>query len=87
MDSPQVDPPPNVSIDEAQPLHTPPLRKSSRVGNVPLRYNFIIENNNTPYIIENDDLMIYSEAIMSDYSNKWLEAIKFKMDSMYANQV
>ena len=55
--------------------------------NIPLRYGFVIENDNTPHIIENDDPMTYSEAVMSSDSSKWLKAIKFKMNSMYDNQV
>ena len=55
--------------------------------NVPLRYEFIIENDNTTHIIENDDPTTYSNAVMSSDSDKWLNAMKFEMDSMYANQV
>ena len=65
MDSPQVDPQPEVPIDEVQPLHTLSLRKSKRVRNAPLKYEFVIENNNEPYIIENDDPMTYLEAVRS----------------------
>ena len=78
---------PVVSIIEAQPLHAPPLRRSSRVCSVPLRYGFVIENDNTTHIIENDDPMTYSKTVMSSDSGKWLNTMKFKMDSMYANQV
>ena len=49
--------------------------------------NFIIENNNTPHIIENDDPMTYSEAVISRNSDRWLKAIKFEMDFLYINQV
>ena len=55
--------------------------------NVPLRYGFDSENGNTTYIIENDDPMTYSKVVMSSDSDKWLNAMKFEMDSMYANQV
>ena len=55
--------------------------------NVLLRYGFVIENDNTSHIIENDDPMTYLEAVMSSDSDKWFEAIKFEMDSMYTNQV
>ena len=75
-----------MPIVEAQPLHTP-LRRSSRVCSVPLRSGFVIENDNTIYIIENDDPTTYSEVVMSSDSDKWLNTMKFKMDSMYANQV
>ena len=75
-----------MPIVEVQPLYTP-LRRSSRVHKVPLRYEFIIENDNTSHIIENDDHTIYSEAIMSSNSDKWLNAMKSEMDFMYTNQV
>ena len=55
--------------------------------NVPLRFGFVIKNDNTFHIIENDDLTTYSEAVMSSDSNKWLNTMKFEMDSMYVNQV
>ena len=76
-----------MPIIEAQSLHTPPFRKSSRVRNVSLRYRFIIENDNTSHIIENDDPTTYSKAVMSSDSDEWLKAMKFEMDSMYTNQV
>src|SRR4051794_39152787 len=36
---------------------------------------------------EIDDLATYEEAMMSPDSNKWLEAMKSEMESMYENQV
>ena len=54
---------------------------------VPLRYGFVIENDNTSHMIENDDPTIYSEAVMSSDSDKWLNAMKYEIDSMYTNQV
>ena len=78
---------PDVSIIEAQSLHTPSLWRSSRVRNVPLRYGFVIKNDNTTHIIENDDPTTYSKAVMSSDSDKWLNVKKFKIDSMYTNQI
>ena len=52
-----------------------------------LRYEFVIENDNTTHIIENDDPTTYSEAVMSSDSDKWLNIMKFEIDFMYANQV
>ena len=78
---------PVIPIVETQPLHTPSLRRSSRVCSVPLRYGFVIENDKTTRIIENNESMTYSEAVMSSDSDKWLNTIKFEIDSMYANQV
>ena len=66
----QNDSQPNASIIKAQLLHTPPLQRSSRVHNIPLKYGFVIENDNTSHIIENNDPTTYSEAIMSSESDK-----------------
>ena len=54
--------------------------------NVPIRYEFHYENNEA-HIIENDEPLTYMKAIMSRDSDKWLEAMKSEMDSMYFNQV
>ena len=54
--------------------------------NAPLRYEFIIKNNEA-YIIQNDELLTYTEAVMSRDLDKWLKAMKSEMDSMYSNQV
>ena len=53
----------------------------------PLRYDFFIENNNLINIIQDDDPLIYSKAVMSRDLDRWLEAIKSKMDLMYTNQI
>ena len=51
-----------------------------------MRYGFVIENNEA-HIIENDEPLTYTEAIMRRDSDKWLEAMKSEMVSMYSNQV
>ena len=55
--------------------------------NVPLRYGFIIENDNKFHIIENNDPTTYSKAVMSSDADKWLSTMKSEIDSMYTNQV
>ena len=59
----------------------------SRVYSVPLRYGFVIENDNKTHISENNEPTTYSKAVMSSDSDKWLNTMKFEIDSMYANQV
>ena len=54
--------------------------------NAPLRYGLIIKNNEA-HIIENDKTLTYTEAVMSKDSDKWLETMKFKLDSIYSNQI
>ena len=52
----------------------------------PERYGFIIENNEAQ-IIENDEPLTYTDAVTSRDSDRWLEAMRSEMDSMYVNQV
>src|SRR3954466_1901391 len=59
-------------------------RRSNRTCAAPELYrnpvmNFMVD--------EIDDPVTYEEAAMSPDSNKWLEAMKFEMESMYENQV
>ena len=54
---------------------------------VPLRYGFVIEDDNEASIIHDDDPMTYSKAVERKDSDKWLSAMKSEMDSMYSNQV
>ena len=59
-------------------------RRSSRTRAAPELYgnpimNFMVD--------ENDDPATYEEAMMSLDSNKWLEAMKSEIESMYENQV
>ena len=49
-----------------------------------MRYRFIIENDEA-HIIKNDDPLTYLKVVVSRNSDKWLEVMKFKMDSMYTN--
>ena len=83
---PQRDPQPEVPKDKVHPLYTP-LRRSDKVRQVSLRYGFVIGNDKEINIIEDNDLLTYSEAVMSRDFGRWLEATKSEMDSMYTNQV
>ena len=72
-------------IDHETPKEdTTEPRRSSRTRAAPELYgnpvmNFMID--------EIDDPATYEEAMMSPDSNKWLEAMKSEMESMYENQV
>ena len=68
----QEDPQLEEPKDEVHPQYTPPLRRSDRVCQASLRYGFIIKNDN----IQDDDLLIYSKAVMSRDSDRWLKAMK-----------
>ncbi|KAK4386090.1 Copia protein [Sesamum angolense] len=61
---------------------TPLSKRSARVPQPPERYGFL-------GVIDqlDNDLKTYGEAMLDIDSGKWLEAMKFKMDSMSSNQV
>ncbi|KAL0361591.1 UNVERIFIED_CONTAM: hypothetical protein Sradi_3843600 [Sesamum radiatum] len=67
------------------PVHTngvPILRRSTRESRVPERYGFIVLTSQL-----DNDAKTYGEAMSDINSDKWLEAMKFEMDSMGSNQV
>ena len=49
------------------------------------KYEFVIENDDTPYIIENDIFLIYLKIIMSRDSDRWLETMISEMNLLYIN--
>ncbi|KAL0411176.1 UNVERIFIED_CONTAM: hypothetical protein Slati_3707300 [Sesamum latifolium] len=66
-------------------IHTdgaPVLRRSIRESRIPERYEFVGLTSQ----LDNDP-KTYGEAMSDSDSDKWLEAIKSKMDSMGSNQV
>src|SRR3954468_23395170 len=74
----------NDNDHEIPKENTTEPRRSSRTRATPELYgnpvmNFMVD--------ENDDPATYEEAMMSPDSNKWLEAMKSEMESMYENQV
>ena len=80
-----VDPESINRIDE--PSHTQEPRRSSRIRVVPERYGFLISDHDDISIIEEDEPTTYEEVLKSSETDKWLEAMKSEMDSMYDNQV
>ena len=67
-----------VPSNKVHPQYTSPLWRSDRVHYAPLRYGFIIENDNKINIIHDDDPLTYSEAVMSKDADKWLNTVKLK---------
>jgi hypothetical protein len=57
--------------------------RSTRTRAAPQRYSDLVVN----CIVKNDDPVTYDEVMMSPDSNKWHEAMKSEMESMYENQV
>ena len=78
----------NVSqeVVETQPS-THDLRRSDRIHRKPERYGFLITDDQNVKLIEDNEPTTYREAIESPVSDKWIEAIKSEMQSMYDNQV
>ena len=52
-----------------------------------MRYGFLITDDNDVLIVDQSEPTSYQEAINSHDSEKWLEAMKSEMQSMYDNQV
>ena len=86
QETPGLDPsptdPPQVEQEVAQQtVETPVPRRSSRSRQMPERFGYDV------LLLDNDEPMTYNEAVMSPDSEKWLEAMRSEMKSMYDNQV
>jgi len=73
----------NDADHETPKEDTTVLRRSTRTRTAPDLYVPVMN----VMVVENDDPATYDEAMMSPDSDKWLEAMKFEMGSMYENQV
>jgi len=62
-------------------------RRSSRIRHLPERYGYLITDQGDVLLMDQDEPVTYQEAITGPESEKWLEAMKSEMDSMYTNQV
>ena len=70
----------HVTLDQV----TTEPRRSTRVRSAPEWYGSPILE---VMLLDHDEPTNYEEAMMSPDSAKWLEAIKFEMESMYENKV
>ncbi|KAK8593425.1 hypothetical protein V6N12_045507 [Hibiscus sabdariffa] len=68
-------------------LETRPLRRSTRECHEPERYGFLMTTHGDVILVDHDEPKTYQEAVSSPDSEKWLEAMRSKMDSMSDNQV
>ncbi|KAK8535528.1 hypothetical protein V6N12_057044 [Hibiscus sabdariffa] len=68
-------------------LETQPLRRSTRERHEPERYGFLVTTHGDVILVDQDEPKTYQEAVSSPDSEKWLEAMRSKMDSMLVNQV
>ena len=77
-----------VSQDIVEPTQVPKdLRRSSMICQNPERYGFFLTDNHDVILMDDDELASYQDAISSLDSDRWLESMKSKMQSMYDNQV
>ena len=82
-----VEPVPQVVVEQSLAQETQPLRRSLRTRHEPQRYGFLVTQDGDVMLMEQDEPTTYQEAINSPDSEKWHEAMKSEMDSMFTNQV
>ena len=62
-------------------------RRFSRIHHEPKIYGFLVTDDKTIELVDQDEPTTYHEGMMSPDSEKWLQAMKSEMQSMYDNQV
>ena len=60
-------------------------RMSSRFHHEPKRYGFLVTDGKTIELVDIDEPTTFHEAMISPDSEKWLQAMKSEMQSMYDN--
>ncbi|KAG8496949.1 hypothetical protein CXB51_008176 [Gossypium anomalum] len=73
--------------EQVTTVETQPPHRSLRERHAPERYGFLITMHGDILLIDQDEPRTYQEAVASLGSEKWLEAMRSEMDSMYENQV
>ena len=72
-------------------VDTPPiaqnLRRSDRIRHDPEIYGFLVTDNHDALLVDQNEPTTYQEVVLDPDSEKWLEAMKFEIQSMYDNQV
>jgi hypothetical protein len=79
----EVEQDPQIVADQVQQPEGQVLRRSTRAVRVPVRYLGLHEVS----VYDTEDPMTYAEAIDRPDSDKWQEAMKSEMQSMYDNTV
>ncbi|KAK2389827.1 secreted RxLR effector protein [Trifolium repens] len=75
-------------VVEEQPAQVEQIqRRSNRIRHEPERYGYLITEQGDILLMDQDEPVSYQEAITGPESEKWLEAMKSEIDSMYTNQV
>ena len=64
------------------------VRRSTRARHEPERYyGFLLTQDDDVMLIDNDEPLTYQDDMNSPDSERWLEAMKSEMESMYQNKV
>ena len=98
-DIPLLEPEPEVSQEVVTMLETSQRvvtshepntqdpRRSSRIRREPERYGFLMPSQGDMFIMEDNEPITYEETVCDIDSERWLEAMRSKMDTMYTNHV
>ena len=62
-------------------------RRSGRIRHEPERYGFLVTDDPSIVLVDQDEPTSYRKAIESPNSAKWLGAMEAEMQSMYDSQV
>ena len=93
VQEPQVATEPSMEIlQDSQPVveltsSAQGSRRSCRIHHEPKRYGFLVTDEKTIELVDQDEPTTYHEEMMSPYSKKWLQAMKSEIQSMHDNQV
>ena len=72
-------------------VNTPPiaqnLHRSGKIRHESERYEFLMTDNHDVLLVDQNEPTTYQEAMLEPDLEKWLEAMKFEIQSMYDNQV
>lgn len=74
-------------VEQQPPMVEQDQRRLNMIQHQPKRYGYLITNKGVVLLMDQDEPETYQEVITNHESKKWLDAIKFEMDSMYTNQV
>ena len=77
----------SVQIVAEPPEEVTVLRRSNRPRREPERLSLFVSDEQDVVLLDNNEPLTFNEAMESSSSEKWLEAMKSEMKSMYDNQV
>ena len=78
---------PKAVVTQVPAQETQAPRRSRRTHYGPKRYGFLMTQHGDILFMDQDEPMTYDEAIKGSDSEKWLDAMRSEMESMYTNKV